>query len=66
MRTTVSVRPEQARYLIELKRQAEQAYALYVAALTAATKGLVNGKGRIETIADDGTVTVILPNGEDD
>lgn len=64
MKTTVQIRPEQARYVMSLKNKADAAAETYEAALRAAVAGLVNGKASIESIADDGTITLDVPEEE--
>lgn len=61
---TVQIRPEQARYVVGLKSKADAAAQAYEAALHAAVAGLVDGQARIESIADDGTVTLDVPEEE--
>jgi hypothetical protein len=66
MKTTVTIRPEQARYVIGLKNAAQAAADTYTAALNAAVAGLLSGKSRIVSIADDGVVTFDVPEEERD
>jgi hypothetical protein len=55
MKREVPVRPEQARYLMELQEKATAQQAIFQAALSAMIRGLV-GKAKLQTISDDGTL----------
>lgn len=63
MKKTLSVRPEQARSLLTLLSEAKEADKRFLVAANSVLAGLVNG-GKIENIAEDGTVTLEVP--EDD
>ena len=63
MKQTVQIRPEQARYVIAKKNAADAAVAEYMTALNASIAGLIEDKNaKVQTIADDGTVTLTVPD----
>ena len=62
MKQTVQIRPEQACYVGALKAKADNAAAVYMAALNSALAGLVPQNTHVEGFADDGTVTIIVPD----
>ena len=62
MKQTVQIRPEQATYIRALKAKADNATAVYLAALNSALAGLMPDKTHVERFDDEGNVTIVVPD----